>query len=140
MKKDRTTGNNISFQKFQNNFKILFLSDYDILLQEAKQLNWSSERILGLKELPKRIDNYFKIFENINISKFEEKFINLFFFESVKLKNEKIVRASVSFYHASFYSDICMHMPRDETLEYERDDEKYYGKVKSIKKFQLLFF
>ena len=72
-KKKRIVMNNALFQ---NGFKTFSLIDYAILLQEAEELNWNSERILGLKELPKGMDEYFEIFENISISEFEKETIN----------------------------------------------------------------
>ena len=47
--KKRITLNNNAL--FQNGFKTFCLIDYTILLQEAKKLDWNSERMLGLKKL-----------------------------------------------------------------------------------------
>lgn len=114
---------------FQNAFKNFYLIGHAALLQEAKEFNWSSERILGLNELPKEMDEYFEIFENMSASEFEEETINITLFESVKLPCGKIIRASDSFYNAPFYSDVSVQMSEEEALDYESNDGKCYGKV-----------
>lgn len=79
-------------------------------MQEAKELSWNSERILGLKMLLKEMDTYFKIFEDIRDFEVKKEFTNVTLFESVKLKNGQIVRASNSFYNEPFFSDISIQM------------------------------
>ena len=69
---------------FQNKFKTFDLINHITLLQEMA--DWNSEIILGLKVLPKEVNTYFKIFENMNTSEFKEELINITLFESVKLK------------------------------------------------------
>ena len=125
---------------FQNGFKTFSLIDYAILLQEAEELNWNSERILGLKELPKGMDEYFEIFENISISEFEKETINVTLFESMKLPNGKIVRASNSFYNSPLFSDVSIQMSEKEALKYESDDGKCYGKVNITMKLYIIKF
>ena len=131
MKKRITTNKAL----FQNGFKTFCLTNYAILLHEAKELNWNSERILGLKELPKGMDEYFEIFENIIVSELEKEAINVTLFESVKLPNGKIVRASNSFYNEPFFSDINVQIVEEEVSNYETDDGKCYGKVNTMKIF-----
>ncbi|GES88238.1 hypothetical protein GLOIN_2v1488560 [Rhizophagus clarus] len=67
--------------------------------------------------------------ENIRISELEKETINIILFESLKLPNGKIARASDSFYNALFYSDISIQMLDEEASEYETDDEKCYVKI-----------
>ncbi|RGB38455.1 hypothetical protein C1646_755712 [Rhizophagus diaphanus] len=119
----------LDFASFQNAFKTFYLVDHSILLQEAKELNCNSERILGLGRLPQGINSYFEIFENISITEFEKENINIILFESLKLPNGNIVRASDSFYNAPFYSDIRIQMSDEEASDYETDNEKCYGKI-----------
>jgi hypothetical protein len=114
---------------FQNGFKSFCLSDYTILLQEAKELDWNLERILGLEKLPEGIDIYFKVYENINTSQFKKETINIALFESVKLKSGQIIRASNSFYNEPFFSDVSIQMIEEEASKYETDDGICYGKV-----------
>ena len=131
--KKRITLNNNAL--FQNGFKTFCLIDYTTLLQEAKKLDWNSERMLGLKKLPEVINIYFKTFENMSTSKFKEETINITLFESVKLKSGQIVRASNSFYNEPFFSDVSIQMVEEERLKYETDDGICYGKVSVIKIF-----
>jgi hypothetical protein len=116
---------------FQNSFMTFCLIDYALSLQEAEKMIWNSERMLGLRKLPNEMDDYFEIFENMSVSEFDKKTINVTLFESVKLKNGQIVRASDSFYNAPFYSDVSIQMT-EEASEYESNDGKCYGKVSTI--------